>query len=279
MARNIIDIQNKILAGIAADANLVALNSPSKTAIYRLLVFVVAYAIWLLEVIFDAHKTEIDTAIYNQKSGTLRWYRSMSLAFQYGFALKVDDDIFDNINFTDDQIAASKIIKYCSVKESLESSRLIVKVANEIGDNYALLTPLQIESFNTYMKDIAYAGVKLLIVNNPADKLDLNLVVYRNPLVIDATGNNILTGGKSIELAVKKYIKNLPFDGELVLNDMIDYLRDVPGITNVHIVAANASYKDLVTNVYTPFTAINVKTIPEAGYFEITNFNNVSYVV
>jgi hypothetical protein len=129
MARNIIDIQNKILDGIAADANLVALNSPSKTAIYRLLVFVVAYAIWLLEVIFDAHKTEIDTAIYNQKSGTPRWYSSMSLAFQYGFALKVDDDIFDNTNFTDDQIAASKIIKYCSVKESLESSRLIVKQA------------------------------------------------------------------------------------------------------------------------------------------------------
>jgi hypothetical protein len=129
------------------------------------------------------------------------------------------------------------------------------------------------------MEDIKYAGVKLNIVNNPADKLDLNIVVYRDPLVIDATGNNILTGGKSIELAVKKYIKNLPFDGELVLNDMIDYLRDVPGITNVHIIAANASYKDLVTNMYTPFTAINVKTIPEAGYFEITNFNNVSYVV
>ena len=279
MARTITEIQNNIFDEIRTNENLTTLDSTSKVAIYRLIVFVVSYAIWTLELIFDTHKKQIDEAIYNQKSGTPRWYRSMSLAFQFGFALKIDDDVFDNENFTAEQIEASKIIKYCSVKESLESSRLIVKVASESNDNLSPLTLQQIQSFSAYMEEIKYAGIKLNIVNNPADKLDLNMVVYRDPLVIDTTGNNILTGRKTIELAIKKYIKNLPFDGELVLNDMIDYLRDVPGVINVHIVSANASFKDLVTNLYTPFMAINVKTIPVAGYFEITSFNNVSYVV
>ena len=103
--------------------------------------------------------------------------------------------------------------------------------------------------------------------------------IYRNPLVIDGTGNNILTGGKPVESAVKNYIKNLPFDGELVINDLIDYLRDVPGVENAHIISASSSYKDLVTGLYKPFVTIDVKTIPVAGYFEVENFDNLTYVV
>ncbi|OAE90522.1 hypothetical protein [Flavobacterium psychrophilum] len=129
------------------------------------------------------------------------------------------------------------------------------------------------------MREIAYAGVKLEIVNNPADKLQLMMRVYRNPLVINENGNNIITGGKTVEDAIKKYIKNLPFDGELVINDLIDYLRNVHGVINVHIISAQSSYKDLVTNLYKPFVSIDVKTIPVAGYFEVENFNNITYVI
>jgi hypothetical protein len=281
MARTISLIQKDIFDRIANDPNLVALNSTSKTAIYRLMIFVVSYAIWLLENIFDAHKAQIDDAIYNQKSGTPRWYRSMALAFQYGFGftLIADEDRYNNTGATDQDIEDSKIIKYCSVKESIESSRLIVKVAGENGTQLRPLTTLELDSFEAYMQEIKYAGVKLLIVNNPADKLQLIMKVYRDPLIIDIAGNNIRTRGRTVEVAVRNYIKNLPFDGELVINDMIDYLRDVEGVSNVHVQAANASFKDLVANAYTPFVAIDVRTIPVAGYFEITDFNGVSYVV
>jgi hypothetical protein len=279
MARSISLIQKDILDRIVNNPNLVALNSPSKTAIYRLMVFVVAYAIWLLENIFDTHKAQIDDALYNQKSGTPRWYRNMALAFQYGDGLMLDDDQYNNTGIDEAIIDAKKIIKYCSIKESIESSRLVVKVAGENGDQLIQLTTDELESFEAYMQEIKYAGVKLLIINNPADKLQLVMTVYRDPLIIDKLGTNIKTGGKSVEIAVRQYIKNLPFDGELVINDLIDYLRDIDGINNVHIVQANASYLDLVSNTFTPLTAINVRAIPVAGYFEIVNFNQVSYDV
>ncbi|WP_341966090.1 hypothetical protein [Flavobacterium psychrophilum] len=48
---------------------------------------------------------------------------------------------------------------------------------------------------------------------------------------------------------------------------------------NVHIISAQSSYKDLVTNLYKPFVSIDVKTIPVAGYFEVENFNNITYVI
>ncbi|WP_395059980.1 nucleotidyltransferase [Flavobacterium sp.] len=279
MARTVTEIQQQIFANITANEDLATLNSTSKVAIYRLIVFAVSYAVWTLEQLFDIHSAQVDKAIYENKPGTARWYRNMSLAFQFGFNLLTDDDEFDNTGHTTDEIEASKIVRYCSVKESLESSRLIIKIAGESGDDLIPLTLTQITSFGFYMGEVAYAGVKVNIVNNPADKLNLTLRVYRNPLVIDENGNNILTGGKSVEIALKQYIKNLPFDGELVINDMIDYLRDVPGIENVHVISAQSSYKDLVTGLYTPFVTIDVKTIPVAGYFEIPNFDNVSYVV
>lgn len=279
MARTVTEIQQQMFANIASNPDLAMLNSVSKVAIYRLLVFVFAFAIWTLETLFDIHSAQVDQAIYENRPGSKNWYRNMSLKFQFGFNLLTDDDEFDNTGFTTDQIEASKIVKYCSVKESLESSRLIIKIAGESGDILTPLTPTEITSFEYYISEIAYAGVKLNIVNNPADKLALNIRIYRNPLVIDETGNNILTGGKTVELAIKEYMKHLPFDGELVINDMIDYLRNVDGVINAHVISAQSSYKDLVTGLFTDFVDIDVKTIPVAGYFEITDFDNVTYVV
>jgi len=251
----------------------------SKASFESIFFDVFAYCTLILEQIFDLHKKEVDTALYEQKSGTPRWYRNMALAFQYGFDLLVDSDKFDNIGLTVDQIDASKIIKYCSVKESGESNRLVVKVAGESAGDLIPLTTLQIDSFNAYMEEIKYAGVKLQIVNNPADKLLLNMAIYRDVLVIDENGNSILNGGKPVEAAINAYIKNLPFDGELVLNDLIEKLRAVDGVDNAHVVVATSSVYDTVTLAYRNYAPINVKTIPAAGYFEVPNFDAVTYVV
>jgi hypothetical protein len=279
MARTIQEIQQSVFNGITADENLSVLNSQSKVAIYRLIVFVVAYAILTFELILEHHKKEIDTAIYEQKAGTPRWYRNMSLGFQLGFDLMKDSDKFDNAGKTADQIEASKVIKYCSVKESAESNRLIVKVAGEQGESLIPLTGTQIASFYAYLSEIKWAGVKINIINNPADKLVLNMAIYRDVLVLDENGNSIVSGGKPVETAIKAYMKALSFDGELVLNDLIEILRAVDGVNNAHIIEATYSPYDGVTGTFLDFVPINVKTIPVSGYFEIENFNTVSYVV
>jgi hypothetical protein len=280
MARTIIEIQNGMLTEIASNEVLsVQLTSTSKVAIYRLFTYVVAAAIWVLEMLFDNHKKEIDSAIYEQKSGTPRWYRNMSLSFQYGFDLLEDRDKFDNAGHTTEQIEDSKIIKYCSVKESIESNRLSIKVAGESGENLIPLDLTQIASFREYLAEIKYAGVKINVVNNPADKLLLNMDIYRDVLVLDENGNSIISGGKPVEKAIRDYMKALPFDGELVINDLIEKLRAVDGVNNAHIINATSSVYSVATHGYLPFAPINVKTIPKAGYFEIVNFDTVSYVV
>lgn len=254
-------------------------NVFSKVSFESILFDVFSFALFLFEKLFDQHKLEIDTALYEQKSGTPRWYRNMALAFQHGFDLLYDSDQFDNTTATIDQIEASKIIKYCSVKESFESNKLTIKVAGDDGTTLIPLTAPQLESFADYMQEIKYAGVRLNIVNNPADKLVLIMAIYRDVLVIDENGNSILNGGKPVETAIRAYMKSLPFDGELVLNDLIANLRTVPGVNNVNIINATSCHWDSVALGFSGFAPINVRTVPMSGYFEVENFDNVTYVV
>ncbi|WP_163444923.1 nucleotidyltransferase [Flavobacterium columnare] len=280
MARTIEEIHGTILANIATHPDLQELNSTSKVAIYRLFVYIVAVAIWIMEQLFSIHKTQIDTAIYEYKPGTPRWYRNMALAFQMGFNLLPNDDQFDNTNATPEQIEASKIVKYCSIpEEGVESSRLIIKIAGEQGDTLRKLSDSELAGFKDYIKKIRYAGVKHLIVNNPADKLLLQMQIFVNPLVIGNHGVNIRTGSKSVELALKNYLKRLPFDGELIINDLIATLRAVDGVENVNITSIQSSKYNNDTRSYESFKSINIKTIPEAGYFELDNQSSLNYVV
>lgn len=279
MARSIEIIQSEILGSIASNADLQNLNSTSKSALFRLFSFCVAVAIYFLESLFDIHTEQIDQALYEQKSGTIRWYQNKALAFQYGFDLLEDSDKFDNTGATDEQIEESKIVKYCSVKETQLSNKLFIKIAS--GENGVLtpIEPAELDSFLAYMQEIKYAGVRIEVVNNPADVLGLSMSVYRDPLVIDENGNSILNGGKPVEEAVMSYLQNLPFNGEFLINDFIANLRNVPGVNNVNISSITSSYYDVVLSDYTSPVQINVSIIPTAGYFIISNFDNITYVV
>jgi len=289
MARSIAIIKSVLTANFMANATiqnaygfadgLVFENVFSKVSFESNLFDVFSFALFLFEKLFDQHKQEIDTALYEQKSGTPRWYRNMALAFQYGFDLLDDSDKFDNTEATIDQIEASQIIKYCSVKESFESNKLTIKVAGESGNTLIPLTVPQLESFAEYMQEIKYAGVRLNIVNNPADKLKLVMSIYRDVLVIDENGNSIQNGGKPVETAVRAYMKSLPFDGVLVLNDLIANLRTVDGVDDVNILNATSSHWNSVGLGFSEFQPINVRTVPMSGYFEIVDFTTVTYVV
>lgn len=281
MARTITEIQQDIFDSISQNENLQALNSTSNVAIYRLIVYVISSAIWVLEKLFDFHKAELQKELFEQKSGTLPWYRTMALAFQFGFDLLTDSDKFDNNGATAEQIELSKIVKYAAVSEGTVDSRVILKIAGE--SSQGVLTPitlLQFEAFEAYIKEIKYAGVKTTIINYLPDRLFLNLQIIRNPLLIDGSGNSILNGGKPVEQAIKVFMKNLPFDGEFVVEHLEKYLMDnVEGVEVAHVINTQSSWIDPTINDYGTPQPINVRAIPVSGYYEVQNFNDITYVV
>jgi hypothetical protein len=278
MARTQTDILNEIIADIKANENLAAFDFTSIIAIYYRYAVVMSYAIWLLEKLFDTHKDELSTALAQQKSGTKTWYRTKALAFQYGFNLLTDSDVFDNSAATAEQISNSKIVKYAAVVEGVDS-RVVIKIAGETSGVLAPITVPQSEAFQAYIEEIRFAGVETTVINYTPDKLYLTLKIYRDPLLIDANGSSILNGGKPVETAIKEYMKELPFNGELVLAHLVDKLQGVEGVLIPHIVSAQSSWIDATTNGYGTAQPINVKTIPVSGYFEVVDFKSIEYVV
>ena len=280
MARTVAQIQNLMLADIASDDTLTtALTSSSKYAIFRLFTFIVATAIWIHETFFDQHTVEIDTKIYNQKSGRPSWYREMALKFQYGFDLVADKDYFDNGTASQEQIEDSKIIKYAAVNESDDESRLIVKIAGEVDGVLTDFTdPSQVIAIKAYFKEIKYPG-KITIINYKADQLYLNIQIKRDALVLNESGMSILNANYPVREAIQEFMKELPFDGDLRLSALVDKMQKVPGVLDATILSAESSWIDPELNGYATPQPIFISKVAVSGYFEIVTFDNINYVV
>ena len=277
MARTIQEIQTLILQAKAQEPALNELNSTSKVAIWRLWVYIISVAIWSLEKLFDQHRADIDKRLAELKPHTARWYRSKALAFQYGFDLLPDSDKFNNVGHTEEQIEASKIVKYSAVIESKNEGRLIVKIAGEQGEQLQPITDAQKQAFEAYLQEIKDAGVRLSVVNYQPDILHLQMKIVYDPLVLDSNGQSIIHATKPVEETIKSYLKRLPFNGELVLAHLIDALQQAEGVKIPHLVLAQS--KNITSNgEYGAFETIEISKIPTAGYFTIDNFNDITYI-
>ena len=287
MARGIIDIKSEMTSSFMTNetianaygfiAESVFADEFSIVSFENRFFDVVAFSIWVLEKLFDTHKKEVDDIIEAKMPHRPSWYRTKAKGFQFGFPLITDTDKYDNTGFTDDQVLASKIIKYAAVTPS--AGQILIKIATETAGVLAPISPGQKASFEAYILEIADCGVKYLIVNHLPDILLLNLQIFRDPLVLDSSGMSILNGNYPVQDAINEYMKELPFNGELVLAHLIDKLQKAEGVVIPHLVNAESQAIDINTNVYNDAEPINVKTIPVSGYFTVPNFNNISYVV
>lgn len=245
----------------------------------NILFSVIAGVVYTLEVFFGEHKKEVTDQLYDQKSGRLPWYRSMALKFLYGFDLLPESDEFDIEGATADQISAAQIIKYSAVNNSDIPGQIVIKIATETNQVLSPVTAQQKEAVEAYFEEIKWAGTYVTIINYLPDMLYLNLKIQRDPLVINEDGVSILNGNKPVEDAIKEFLKELPFNGELVLAHLVDKLQAVEGVIIPTLLQASSSWIDAAINNYGTPTVIDIKRIPVSGYYEPANFDNIEYVV
>jgi hypothetical protein len=257
MARTIADIQAAMVADIAANETLsTQLTSTSKVAIWRLWTFIVATAIWSMEKIFDAHKSEVEAIIASKTPHRLVWYRDKARYFQYGYTLPVNSDQYTTID------ANARIIKFAAVTEA--NGILKVKAAKDNAGSLAELSAPQIEAFTTYMARVKDAGVKLRIISQEADHLKLSIDLYYDPLVLDEDGARLDgTNNTPVQDAITDYLENLPFDGEFTLMALTDALQNTEGVKIPQILSAKSYW-----GAYA-WATISAKYNPEAGWLKI----------
>ncbi|MDK7376060.1 nucleotidyltransferase [Weeksella virosa] len=240
---------------------------------------VLAICAFFLGELFNKHRKEMDQKILNQKTHRLEWIRNMFLNFQYGFKLKPESDVFDNASASEEEILQSKIIKYCAVNESSNQKEVIVKIATERNGEMSPIDTDKMEAILAYAAEVKGAGVPYRIINYLPDLLKLNIRIFRDALVLDANGMNRQTGEKSVEVALQEFMKELPFNGELRLQDLANKLERTSGVNLVQIDLAQTAWIDADKGTYDDYESIDVRRIPASGYFKIENFNGIRYVV
>lgn len=284
MARTIQEIFDSMkaegirLATAQSNAAMLAMyNNTSAVAAWKLMYYTKAFAVWTLEKIMDAYLVAVTKKIDEEYAHTLKWYRTKALAFQYGFDLIADTDKFDNTGKTDDEVAASKIVKYAAVNETtIDNKRvLLLKVATIINDDLAPLSDTQLAAFTAYMQEVKDAGVVIIIYNREADLLRATVQFDYNPLLLDGSGNRLDGNGSApVPAASLSYLLNLPFNGEISLAKYIDALQVAYGNSdgNVFLISMQRKVGD-------DWISIDNTFIPDAGYARFdTGALTINYV-
>lgn len=235
----------------------------SKVCLESVLIDVFAICSYTLESIFQRHKTDVANFIKEEKAHTLKWYRNKALAFRLGQDLVEDSDVYSDVGLTEEEIAASKIIAYAAAIESEDGSGtplLRIKLAKS---NFAILSNSELEAISFYFKEIKDAGVKLLCTSNAGDGLKVNATVYYDPKLITSAGFSTSTGEELVRIAVVKYLKSLPFNGEFTPMALTDVIQAIPGVEICQINETLARYGTL------SYSSTGARYIPDAGWMRL----------
>lgn len=246
--------------GFTAGANFA--DTFSRFSIESIILYIVAASIWTLEKLFDTHTAEVTDYIATMKPHSLRWYVEKAKAFMYGVPLIDGSDQYDTTNLTNEQIAEKKIVTFAACTEA--NATLYLKVAKA---GPAPLTTDEKAAFVAYLHEIKDAGVRIDVISENGDYLKLQMVIYYDPLLINAKGESKGTGNKVVEDAIKNYIENIPFNGEFRKNELEDAIQAVDGVVMVEFERAEHSE----TGDDDTFEEVIPYCKPTSGYFKFAN--------
>ncbi len=258
----------EVLTTVEKDT-LAGLTSSSKVAIWRLWVFIMAFAIWTFESLLDVFEEQINALIALNKIHTPQWYRERILEFQFGFEFDRTVGAYVNDGLETSEVLASQIISSASVEEL--AGTLKMKIAKR--DSQQLLSPLTTEelaAFAVYIQKVKDAGTRLQIISRIPDDLRLQLDICFDPLVLNGQGERLDgTNDNPVGEAINNYLYNLEFNGEFVVDEMQEALKAVEGIIIVQTEISTARFG---TN---DFEDVDKTYISDAGYMVLDTDNSL----
>lgn len=258
MARTITDIYNDLLAQKEATPELASLTSNSKVAIWRLWLWIVAYATYILESLWDEKSKELEQKAANTLIGTINWYAQKCREWQYGHQLQWINNVYTYATIDDE----AKIVKWVAISEV--EGGLWIKVAKDDGNgNPTPLTTAELNDLRAYMHQLKMVGTRVTIVSLDADKLAFGIDVYYygNYTVVKDNVINQIVG----------YLQNLPFDGALSRANLITVINQVAGVEDVYIKSITAQYGS------NPAETIDRIAVPHSGYWQLDGGNDFSH--
>lgn len=263
MARSIDTIFSDMVTRKNENTALQSLTSSSVTAIWRLMFYIVAYAVYVHETLWDVYRSEVETSIDKMIPHRPKWYRDKTLAFMKNKTLIQDTDEYDTSEMSEDEIAAAQVVKHATANESSQSSLLVIKVAGVDNTDSTKRAPIRAEEetqLAAYLQEIKDAGVRISLVNEAADEFRCEIDIFYDPT------KDPMTVRSDCEDAIKDYVENLPFNGEFSNMALIDNIQVVNGVKIAELKSSESAPTSTTT-----FSPINAYIIPASGYFHVSS--------
>jgi hypothetical protein len=230
----------------------------------------IATSMYVMQELFERFKIDVSAILNTQLSGTVNWYAYKARLFQFGMDLVPETDYYDNSGLTAEQIAARRVVRYAAAVEARDKSVLYLKVATDgASGEREPLSSKQLDAFRRYIDQVQYAGVRILIVNDPPDEMRLKIDIYYDPLVLDGTGRRLDgTNNTPVQNVIRNFLKNLPFNGTYTTQGLVDTLQVIHGVRIAEILFDKSKY-----GLLAEFTDINAREIPRSGYYKVSDEN------
>ncbi len=250
-----------------AQLMLTELTTASKVSLWRLFFWVVAFAIFTHEKLFDSFVTEIEQAAKDAIPGTARWYVIESLKFQFGDNLEFDivTEKFIYEDTTSVAALAKQIIEVASTRDVNQDVTIRVAKSDGAG-GIEKLSGSELTAFTAYVDEFKFAGTKTITISDDPDLLKMAYTVEYDPQVLKADGTTILDGTSPVQEAIDAYIEGLPFDSIFRVQDLTDAIQAATGVVNA--VADVVDTKFAALPYASVLTTITESYLPNAGYLE-----------
>lgn len=224
------------------------LNAGSRVSVWRLFMWLFAYASKLQSDLFDRFKQEVVELAKDGHFGTRRWFAAKALKFQLGYTLTFTDN--DAYYTTDD--AAARIITHVAVVEL--ANRVLVKVAKTQGSGLVKLEPAEALAVNEYFQELR-PPVQVMVLTADPDRLRIYGTVIYNPTV------SLFIVRQNVKVAIDNYLSSLEFGGAMRRSDLMEAILAANGVVDVQLGTVEARTQgpwNGITRIYTTYAGYMV---------------------
>ncbi|MEI6061946.1 MAG: hypothetical protein WCR72_14685 [Bacteroidota bacterium] len=201
-------------------------RTASKVAIWRLWLWIVSVGSWVIENLQDLHEVKITSIIASDKPHTLNWYASQSKMFQYGHVIAWITDHFGYAIIDE----TAQVVKYSAAVED-ETGNVTIK-AMKAGR--VILTTPELNAFKAFWNRWKDAGVVLNCISQSVNLLDFTVTIYRNRSILNADNTLIAEPSRNaVTDPANAYVNSIEFNGTVYLLELIQQIKNQPGIINV----------------------------------------------
>lgn len=236
-----------------------AINSGSRVSVWRLYMWLFAYASKLQSDLFDLFKVEVVNLAKDGHFGTRRWFVSKALKFQLGDTLIMTDN--DGVYATDNP--AARIVTNAAAVEL--GNRVVIKLAKTVGGVKAKLDPPELLAVSQYFDQLR-PPVQVMVLTADPDRLRIYGTIIYDPQA------QLFNVRAEVLVIIKAYLANLEFGGNMRRSDLVDAIMKAHGVVDVLLGTLEARTQG-------PWHAVNRIYTSYAGYMVLDPAYNINTTI